>query len=123
MFVLGDEDGSMKVLPLKHHIGACFPCVKSSFLLWNFRSELEVDSSVTAEMIPGFATMNKEDQSMLQKKLGTSKGRAKKTAKKRKEPPVEKKSNGHKKLKEETKEKTEEEKKEEENMKVIMEEQ
>ena len=95
-----------------------FHFLLQSLIAFWFRSELEVDSTVTAEMFPGFSAMSKEDQSMLKEKLGSSKTSEKKTAKKRKNAPEEK-AKASKKLKEEVKEKTEEEKKEEDDLKVI----
>jgi hypothetical protein len=83
------------------------------------RSELEVER-VTAEVFPGFSTLTKEDRTLLQEKLGTSKTSGKKTGKKRKGSAMEEaKGKQRKKVKEEKKEKTEEEKKEEEDLKVI----
>ncbi|CAB3982898.1 Poly [ADP-ribose] polymerase 1 [Paramuricea clavata] len=82
------------------------------------RSELEVEE-VTAEMFPGFTTLSKEDQTLLQKKLGTSKASGKKAGKKRKGSAMEEtKGKQNKKLKEEKKGKTEEKKKEEEALKA-----
>jgi hypothetical protein len=72
-------------------------------------------------MFPGFTTLSKEDQTLLQKKLGTSKASGKKAGKKRKGSAMEEtKGKQSKKLKEEKKGKTEEEKKEEEALKVIL---
>lgn len=82
---------------------------------------MDLEDTVTAEMFPGFSTLRKEDQTLLQKKLGKSKGAGKKTGTKRKGSAVEEtKGKKSKKVKEEAKEeKTEEEKKEEEALKVI----
>ena len=79
-------------------------------MIYYCRAELEVDVLVTAEMIPGFLTMEKDDKVILQEKLGKSR----KIAKKRKTPGSETKTGGNKKKKEEKKE---EEKKEEEKTK------
>lgn len=85
-----------------------------------YRSELEVEDGITAEMFPGFSTLTKEDQTLLQEKLGTSKTTGKKSGKKRKgAAETETKGKQNKKVKEEKKEKTEAEKEEEEALKVI----
>ena len=82
------------------------------------RSEMEVDEA-TAETFPGFSTLTKEDQTLLQKKLGTSKSSGKKAGKKRKGSALEEtKGTQNKKIKEEKNEKTHEEKKEEEALKA-----
>ena len=86
-----------------------------------FRPELDIEDTVTAEMFPGFSTLTKEDQTLLQKKLGKLKFTGKKSGTKRKGSAVEEvKEKKSKKVKEETKEKTEEEKKEEEALKVTL---
>ena len=72
-------------------------------------------------MFPGFTTLSKEDQTLLKKKLGTSKVSAKKAGKKRKGSAVEEtKEKPNKKPKEEKKEKTNEEIKKEEALKVFL---
>ncbi|XP_028396308.1 poly [ADP-ribose] polymerase 1-like isoform X2 [Dendronephthya gigantea] len=83
------------------------------------RLDLEVEYDVTAEMFPGFSTLTKEDQALLQEKLGTSGTKGKKGGKKRKgSATVEAKVKQNKKMKEEVKEKTENEKEEEEALKA-----
>lgn len=80
------------------------------------RSELAVENT-SAEMYPGFSTLSKEDQTLLQTKLGTFKPSGKKVGKKRKGSAVEE-TKQNKKVKEEKRDKTKEEMKEEEALKV-----
>lgn len=81
------------------------------------RSELAVENT-PAEMYPGFSTLSKEDQTLLQTKLGTFKPSGKKVGKKRKGSAVEETTKQNKKVKEEKRDKTKEEMKEEEALKV-----